>query len=297
MKRITLGRQKQHSFVRDGLLRPILASAFLIILSCNASSQRLPAVSGSSRSETTSKSWQELLVEADSLRTRWTAASWREAIKKYQAVLLKLRQPSLRREEARVLGSLGLAYVSVRKPLLAQRSLARSLAIRHELKAADSEMVDTLNNLTNSLILSSNYEQARTYCKESLDLSRSLGYVKGEGWALELTGQVEYFSGDLLKSLEFYTASLTPLKKANDKAGLAQAYLDLGYSYSDLSETEKAMSFLDQALVSSVPSATHGSKRSLSLLWVTSVRSSVRNKRHSIFITNPFNYSSRSKIP
>ena len=239
MKCVNLGLQQRTVFSNRWLLPRVLLSTLLFVVACSAASP-----------QTSSKSWQELVAEADTLRARWTAASWREAIKKYETALAKLPRSALSREEARVLGSLGMVYLAVGDTRLAQQNLTRSLRILQELKAADSEMVDTLNNLANSHILISNYEQARTYCKESLNLSRSLGYLKGEGWALELMGQVEYFSGNLLGSLDLYRAALPALKQANDEAGVAQAFLDLGLSYSDLSETENALQSFEQSLVS-----------------------------------------------
>ena len=245
MKCVNLGLQQNPAVGKIWFLRRPLISSLLFLLTCNGASPAAPF------SQTPSKNWQDLVAEADRLSSRWTAASWREALRKYQTVLPKLRRSALRREEARVLESIGMVHLALGDTRLAQQSLILSLRILRELKAADSEMVDTLNNLANVQILLSddkNNEQARTHCKESLDLSRSLGYLKGEGWALELAGQVEYLAGNFLGSLQLYTTALPVLKKANDQAGLAQAFLDIGITYSDLNETENAIRYFNQAL-------------------------------------------------
>jgi CHAT domain-containing protein len=202
----------------------------------------------SSPVEATSNDWKNLLADADSLRSQWSAAAWRQALQKYQAVLPKLRRAGLRREEARVLRSLGLVHLALGNTAFALEKLNGSLAVLEELKPIDTELVDTVNDVANAYLLIGDNSQARDNCNRSLDLSRSLRYARGEGLALELTGQVEYASGDRTRSLEFYSAALAILKKESDEAGLAQTFLDFGYSYSDLSETDKATQSFDQAL-------------------------------------------------
>ena len=195
-----------------------------------------------------SNDWKNLITEADVLRSQWSAASWRQALQKYQAVLPKLRRATLRREEARVLRSLGLVQLALGNTSVALEKLTASLAVLEQLKTVDTELVDTLNDVANASLLIGNNAHARTTCERSLDLSRSLQYARGEGLALELTGQVEYASGDRTRSLEFYSAALPILKKEGDEAGVAQTLLDFGYSYSDQNEAEKARQSYEQAL-------------------------------------------------
>lgn len=199
--------------------------------------------------QVTSNDWKTLIAEADVLRSQWSAAAWRQALQKYQAVLPKLRRATLRREEARVLRSLGLVHLALGNTHVALEKLTASLALLEELKPVDAELVDTLNDVANAHLLIGNNSQALMHCNRSLELSRSLRYSKGEGLSLELTGQVEYASGDRTRSLDLYSAALPILKNENDEAGVAQTFLDFGYSYSDLSETEKAMQSFEQALV------------------------------------------------
>ena len=209
-----------------------------------------PNAGTASPAQATSNNWTSLIAEADTLRSQWTAGAWRKAVQKYQALLPKLRRSALRREEAHVLRSLGLVYLALGNTNLALDKLTASLAILEQLKSGDAELVDTLNDVANAHLLISSNSQARTHCQKALELSRSLRYAKGEGLSLELMGQVEYASGNLTRSLELYTAALSILKKESDNAGLAQTFLDLGYSYSDLSETEKALEAYNQALES-----------------------------------------------
>jgi CHAT domain-containing protein/tetratricopeptide (TPR) repeat protein len=198
---------------------------------------------------THSADWKQQLAEADKLRSQWNAVAWRKAIPKYQALIFQLRRARMRDEEAGVLRSLGVTYLSLGDNDLASQNLTLSLELRKQLRSNDVELVDNLNDLVNIDLLVSNNVQARIHCAESLKISRSLRYDKGEGIALELMGQIEYASGNLSGSLDSYEAALSILKKANDRASLAQTFLDLGYSYSDLSETDKARSSYEQALV------------------------------------------------
>lgn len=236
MRLINLGRKKC-PFRCRGSPRLLLRGALLFVIAVSASA-----------AQTTVTDWKDSVAEADRLRSQWTAVSWREALRKYQSVLPKLRRPALRREEARVLRSMGLVYLSLGNTPLAVEKLTTSLALLEQLKVRDVELIDTLNDVANADLLIGNNSQARTHCNRSLGLSRSLQYAKGEGLSLELLGQVEYASGNLTGSLELYTKALSILKKEGDSAGLAQTFLDLGYSYSDLSESDKAMDAFNQAL-------------------------------------------------
>lgn len=249
MKCINLGLQRNAVFAYRAFLRLLLSSTLLVLLPCTTLSLPFQTRDRSSPSKTTTSSWKELAAEAEVLRSRWTAGSWREALQKYQAVLLKLRRARLPREEAQVLRSLGLVHLALGDSKQALQHLTLSLDRLNRLNAEDNELVDTLNDLANAHLLIGNNEEALKLCNKSLNLSRSLGYLRGEGWAVELTGQIEYASGKLSASLDWYTKALSLLTKANDSAGIAQTFLDLGYSYSDLFETENATRFLDQALV------------------------------------------------
>ncbi len=196
----------------------------------------------------TAGNWKDDVAEADALRSEWNAVSWREALRKYQSVLPKLRRLAFRREEARVLRSLGLVYLALGNTDLALEKLTASLALLEQIKSRDIELVDTLNDVANAHLVIGNNSQALAHCNKSLNLSRSLRYAKGEGLSLELSGQVEYSLGNRIRSIELYTAALSILKKEDDHTGLAQTFLDLGFSYSDLSEADKATEAYNQAL-------------------------------------------------
>ena len=227
-----LGLKRNAVFGCRVLLRSLFACALLVVAT--------PAVQ--------STKWKDQLSEADALRSQWTATAWRRALEKYQLALTNVRRASLRREEARVLRSIGLVHLALGDNSLALQNLTSSVSLLKELNIADTESAGTLNDLANVQLLLGQNSQARTLCRESLDLSRSLSHPKGEGLAIELEGQVEYASGNLAGSLDLYNKALTILKEANDDTSLAQTLLDIGYSYSDLSETERARPAFEQAL-------------------------------------------------
>jgi CHAT domain-containing protein len=233
MMRFDLGPKWNALFGRRALLRSLLVCAlFAGVVTSTAQ------VTG----------WKVQLSEANALRSQWTATAWRRALQKYQLALTNIRRASLRREEARVLRSIGLVHLALGDNTLALQNLNASLSLLKQLNVADTETADTLNDLANIHLLLGHNEEARTSCKESLNLSRKLAYLKGEGLAIELEGQVEYASGNLAGSLDLYDKALAVLKLTNDDTTLAQAFLDIGYSYSDLNETEKARPVFEQAL-------------------------------------------------
>ena len=206
MMLFNLGLKPNAFFARRALLRSLLICSLL---------------AGVAVTTAQVTSWKVQLSEADALRSQWTATAWRRALQKYQLALTSIRRASLRREEARVLRSIGLVHLALGDNTLALQNLNSSLSLLKELKVADTETADTLNDLANTQLLLGHNEQARTFCKESLNLSRKLAYLKGEGLAIELEGQVVYASGDRAGSLDLYNKALTILKETNDDTSVA----------------------------------------------------------------------------
>lgn len=233
MMHFDLGLKPDAVFARRVLLRSLLICALL---------------AGVAVTTAQVTNWKVQLSEAGALRSQWTATAWRSALQKYQLALASIRRASLRHEEARVLRSIGLVHLALGDNTLALQNLNSSLSVLKELNVADTETADTLNDLANIQLLLSANDEARSLCKASLDLSRKLAYVKGEGLAIELEGQVVYASGNREGSLDLYNKALAVLKLTNDHTSLAQTFLDIGYSYSDLNETEKARPAFEQAL-------------------------------------------------
>jgi tetratricopeptide (TPR) repeat protein len=232
--RFSLGLKLNALFVRRAFLRSRLICALVVGLAVSTTAQ-IP-------------NWKLQLSEADALRSQWTATAWRRALQKYQLALTNIRRASLRREEARVLRSIGLVHLALGDNTLALENLNSSLSLLKQLKVDDAETADTLNDLANIQLLLGHNEEARTVCQESQSLSRKLAYRKGEGLAIELEGQVGYNSGNLTGSIDLYNSALAILKAIDDDESLAQTLLDLGYSYSDLNETEKARPAFEEAL-------------------------------------------------
>ena len=235
MMRFSLGLKSNAVFARRAFLRSRLICALLIGLAVSTTAQ-VP-------------NWKIQLSEADALRAQWTATAWRKALQKYQLALTNIRRASLRREEARVLRSIGLVHLALGDNTLALQNLNSSLSLLKELKVNDTETADTVDDLANIQLLLGHNEEARILCKESQNLSRKLAYLKGEGLAIELEGQVAYASGNREGSIDLYNSALPIIKTIDDDTSLAQTLLDLGYSYSDLNETEKARSAFEEALI------------------------------------------------
>lgn len=234
MVRFGLGLKSKFMFPAGVWLRSLLICALLVVASSPSAAQVT--------------NWKAQVSEADALRSQWTATAWRRALQKYQLALTDIRRASLRREEARVLRSIGLVHLKLGDNTLTLQNLTSSLSLLNQLKIADAETVDTLNDLANVELLLGHNEQARILCKDSGNLSRKLAYHTGEGLALELEGQVEYASGNRPASIDLYDKALTILRETNEATNLAQTFLDLGSSYSDLHETQQARIAFEQAL-------------------------------------------------
>ncbi len=78
---------------------------------------------------------------------------------------------------------------------------------------------------------------------EALELSRSLGYKKGEGMALLGLGFYYRFQGDQMQGLEYTLKSIPLFQELNDTLQVIAAYYNLITSYSHMANFESALKY------------------------------------------------------
>lgn len=133
-------------------------------------------------------------------------------------------------------------------------------SLRNVLKSLpdDTSRVNTLNRLANALSGNSP-EEALKLSKKSLELSETLHYKKGEGFALNNIGIVHQKRGDYEKALDYYLKSLKIREEISDKKGTAATMNNIGNVFFFQNKWDKALEYYGQALSAN---KTLGNKRS-----------------------------------
>ncbi len=185
-----------------------------------------------------------LTQEADSLAARWDANSWRQAIQKYQANLGCLKDPVARNK---TLHSIGKLYYFSGEPRAAIRYFELALERGRRQKPVPTD-TDTLIDLALAQLSLSENAQAFKSLKQADVLSRSFHYKSGTARTLTIQGELELLSARFQKSLDLYARAIQIWKEVDDPDGQAQTLLDIGYSYSDLNDTQSALDSYEKAL-------------------------------------------------
>jgi CHAT domain-containing protein/uncharacterized protein HemY len=107
---------------------------------------------------------------------------------------------------------------------------------------------ETLNELSYVYLYLGENQKALEYCTLALKLSQEVGNRRGEAQALNNLGEVHNWAGNLQKALEFYNRALSLWSLLGDRRGQAQTHVYLGYTYSDLGQMKEAFSFYNRAL-------------------------------------------------
>jgi CHAT domain-containing protein len=96
-------------------------------------------------------------------------------------------------------------------------------------------------------------DKARSHATQVLDtverLKSSGDFRRAEAAALNTIGEVDYAEGALRKSIEVFERAHSLYVETGDRGGQALAFLNLGYSRSDLGEAQKASEDYERALV------------------------------------------------
>lgn len=123
----------------------------------------------------------------------------------------------------------------------------RTDSLEQKLKTAEGRTkVDLLNQLTYEFITNDN-DKVILYGKQALELSRQLGYVKGEAIAYTYKGVAESLSGQFPEAHRDLHQGLVLSEKAGDTANKGYALLQLGVCSLEEVETDSALHYFRRA--------------------------------------------------
>ncbi|MEI9917868.1 MAG: tetratricopeptide repeat protein [Bacteroidota bacterium] len=111
----------------------------------------------------------------------------------------------------------------------------------------DSAYIVRLNELAFTY-LKSNPEIGRSIADKAISFSRHIGFERGVIRALNITGSSFWVTGNYESALNFYHLSAREAEKINDRAGLSNAYHNMGEVYKKLGDYSKAIAFLKTSM-------------------------------------------------
>ncbi len=171
----------------------------------------------------------DLLAQAEALYTLGTAFTWQgktaeAAPALHEAIALVQRAEDVR-AQARYRRALASALLGIREYDAAQKEAERSLE-----QAAQQndplEQAEVFNLLGIIHMEHGDSETARGIYEKSLQLSREIGFLYGEGRALTNLGNLYYFQGQLSKTLECYDRAIGIFASLEEKRGEVQLRLN-----------------------------------------------------------------------
>jgi len=110
----------------------------------------------------------------------------------------------------------------------------------------DTARVDLLNRLTYEFITNDNDKAAR-YNSEALELSRQIGYVRGEAISYTYRGVYEYLTGYFPEAHRDFHKGLALSRQQGDTANVGYIFLQLGNCSLEEVETDSALLYLNKA--------------------------------------------------
>lgn len=170
-----------------------------------------------------------------------------ESMRRAQAAFERVRFTGNRREEARVLTSMGLIALEQKEPAHAQKYLVEALAIAREIKDL-SLQARTLNNLARfEETVQRNYVLARDYYEQSYRLTRDIGDRSAECLALGNLGFVAGMQGDFLAAHSYHEQALLIAREVGNRYQETYTLINLSAVKGINAEADSALQYAQQA--------------------------------------------------
>lgn len=113
------------------------------------------------------------------------------------------------------------------QPVQAQDRKADSLLSVLKYSSQDTNRVNTLHELSRHF-LSADADKAISFCRQAVNLSRTLGFKKGEARSLQNIGVAYYYVDNYDSALYYFKLSLKIKEEAGDRKGMASSYNNIG---------------------------------------------------------------------
>jgi len=110
--------------------------------------------------------------------------------------------------------------------------------------AKDTSIADNLYQKSKEF-WASNIDSARVYLRQSNELAKKIGYLRGEAYAAYGLGATEKV---LYKQFQYYTRSMEIFENLHDKFGVGLNLVRIGSIYIQIGQPEKAMEYYQRSL-------------------------------------------------
>jgi tetratricopeptide (TPR) repeat protein len=138
-----------------------------------------------------------------------------------------------KREEARLLMSMGTAYMSMGKYDQARVHFLRARKINQQINSPEAVSIAD-NNLTLTYWKMGDYKHAIVHCRKALAIREKIGHVFGISTALNNLGLIHDEMGDYQAALRYYQQALAAFNRLNDVYGITIALTNIGTIYGDV---------------------------------------------------------------
>ncbi|MCA0932616.1 tetratricopeptide repeat protein [Lutimonas saemankumensis] len=143
---------------------------------------------------------------------------------------------------------LGFAFLLTSISMLSQDRKIDSLKEIVETGIKDTAMVATLNHLGMELLYQGKIDESMEFSKRASDLATELSYVKGKALSLKQIGNANYYKGNYLEVLDYWTQSLENYEFIKDSIGISNILSNLGILYFSQGSNARAIDYLLRSL-------------------------------------------------
>ncbi len=132
--------------------------------------------------------------------------------------------------------------------LCGQESKLDSLLKLAEAEKQDTTRVNLYNDLVAECIKNGELNRGMRFAEMAVEIARESKYKKGEAYALKNQGLVQYYKGEYLDVLDYWTRSLAIFEEIDFPLGIANLSSNLGVVYYDQGGMDKALDYYLQSL-------------------------------------------------
>ena len=194
-------------------------------------------------------------AEAESLRDRQDQSSQLAATLKYSEAQRLWESAGEFSRAAETLCDIGDIYFTLSQYRQALTHYEKALPLS-EHGGGRLARLAALNGIGYVNISLGENQKALQYAKEMLDVVESADsgerdsaeYRRAKAQAQNIKGEVYYSFGELRKSIDMFDIALSLWTEAGERSGQALAFLNLGYSYSDLGNPQAASEHFQRSL-------------------------------------------------
>jgi CHAT domain-containing protein/tetratricopeptide (TPR) repeat protein len=231
------------------------------------------------RADTTLRA-ETLFKEGQALASEWNEASLRKAIESFEAARSYWHSAGDVPNEVRALNATGEIFISLSEYRKALHSYNQQLSISKEL----IDQVQSLNGLSSVYAYLGDQEKALFYCKRAYQKSFDSKNLQGQAESLVHIGEAYYFQAKNKSALRAIEQAMALLPDPSWRLR-SRALIDLGYSYFDLRDINRALAYYEQALSQS---RSEGNRRgeALALTAMGGVYSYQGNKQTALDLQN-----------